>query len=244
MYIRRKKKAILVKRKNNKKLENVYIATLLKNIESLGFTLSREIIDVLETFSITQIEDLHNKLVRGLKQFVGAHVLYEPMYPNFPKQVMLASQAELYTNAILHYIGDHIGVRIFPKYEKEKRAKLKDDIKLTVINLGDIDDFNSIFTCLASSKIAISETDKKDVEWFVSNYKDDIKKLLPTEVPLKENIALLGKLLVQYTDIADLFLKRNLKTATDILRFVVALSDGDVSLVTNTRFRNFKRKNR
>ena len=90
---------------------------MLKNIESLGFTLSKEVFDILKTYSISDIGDFYYKIIYDLKKFVGAHVIYEPMYPNFPKQVMHTSKAELYTNAALHYVGDLFGVRIFPAYK-------------------------------------------------------------------------------------------------------------------------------
>jgi len=243
MYIRRRKRIILTK-KDNAELDNVYIATLLKNIESLGFTFSKEIVDILKTYSMEDIENFHHKIVCNLRMFLGAHVVYEPMYPNFPKQIMQASEAELYTNAMLHYFGDLFGVRILPAYKKDKRDSLQDAIKLKVVKLGSIDDFNVIFTRLIASKTSISDADKNDIEWFVKYYKDDIEHLLPEDIPLKENITFLGKLLAKYAKIADSFLKKYLKTATDILRYVTVLFEGDVSLAKNTKFKSIKRRDR
>ena len=40
------------------------------------------------------------------------------MYPNFPSQVMEMEEAELYINAMMHYLGRWFGVRILPNYEK------------------------------------------------------------------------------------------------------------------------------
>ena len=110
------------------------------------------------------------------------------MYPNFPDQVKEASEEELYSNAFFHYLGDWIGKRILPNYEKKQREQLKDQINLKVIGLGNKEDFNSIFTKLISSKTSISEADKKDVEWFVKTYNENIKKLLPDTISLKENV--------------------------------------------------------
>lgn len=240
IYIRRKRKLIISP--STHKLSDEYIATLLKNLESLGFTLSPEIVAILETFSIEEIDLFHKQTSTILKEMLGAHVQYKPMYPNFPKQVMKASDAELYTNAILHYLGDAFGVRILPKYRKNPRGKLMDTVKLKMISLGSIEDFEAIFTNLVSAKTAISETDKSDVSWFIETYKDDISRLLPKDIPLKENVALLGALLLKHTSISEVFLKTYAKIATDILRLITALSDGDVSLAENTKFMNIPRK--
>ena len=35
---------------------------------------------------------------------VGAHIQFAPMYPNFPQQMMDLSDADLYINAIIHYV--------------------------------------------------------------------------------------------------------------------------------------------
>ena len=39
-------------------------------------------------------------------------------------------------------------------------------------------------------------------------------------------------------------IQKYFKTATDVLRLITALSNGDISLASNTKFRNFKRRER
>ncbi|MCW7480013.1 hypothetical protein [Leptospira kanakyensis] len=122
IYLRRKKK-IIIQRKNNQ-LEDVYISTLLKNVENLGYTFSAEIIEILRTYSVDEIEEFYREIIGNLKQLLGDHVNFKPMYPNFPRQVMEAKEAELYLNAWLHYFGDWLGIRILPQYLKEPRPTL------------------------------------------------------------------------------------------------------------------------
>lgn len=161
------------------------------------------------------------------------------MYPNFPEQVMEMSEARLYLNALIHYLTNTL-----PGYEKRERPPLLDHTELRVIELGSREDFESIFPRLAGSGTSLSAEDKKDLAWFVAQYRDDIARLLPPEVPLKENIATLGAQLLRYTSLADSFLADKLKTATDVLRLAVALSDGDVSLAEPVKFTKFKRSER
>lgn len=242
IYLRRKNKLYL--EKENNKLDNIYIASFLKNIENLGYTFSPEILDIISTLSIETLTSFYNQTINDLKLMVGAHVEFKPMYPNFPQQVMNASQSELYFNAMMHYLGDWIGTRIMPEYTKNKREDLKDKIKLKTIGLGNINDFEKIFIMLLNSKTSISSTDNKDLEYFVISYGDNIVRLIPEQIPLKENIALLGAYLIKYTKSGEHILLKYLKTATDILRLITAMSEGDISLAVNTRFTSFSKKQR
>ncbi|MFN0200205.1 MAG: TerD family protein, partial [Bacteroidia bacterium] len=168
--------------------------------------------------------------------------------PNFPTQVMEASDAELYLNAIVHYLGDWIGARILPNYKKLKREPLKDKIALKVIDLGTEAEFCKICENLLASKTSISETDKADVTWFVENYGDNLQAIVPAAIPLKENIAYFCALLlknnIKSLEKVENYVASFIKTATDVLRLAAAMSNGDVSLAEPTKFVKFKRAER
>lgn len=234
IYIRRRNK-IFVERGADNLPEN-YIAALLKNIQSLGYTFGENLIETLKTLPLAQLTDFYHETVKNLREIVGAHREYNPMYPNFPQQVLEIPEARLYLNAILHYITNRL-----PQFEKKERIPLLDDAALKIIDLGTIADFESIFTKLAAANGSLSATDKADVKWFVENYKDNVFRLLPDEIPQKENTAFIGGLMIVNTETAEEFLKSKIKTATDVLRLAVAMSDGDVSLAKATKFRQFKR---
>jgi hypothetical protein len=234
IYIRRRNRVLIEKGADN--LPENYIAALLKNIESLGYTFSENLIERLQTLSLEQLTDLYHEIVKNLREIVGAHRQFNPMYPNFPQQVLGMSEARLYLNAIIHYLTNRL-----PSFEKKERIPLLDDGSLKVVELGTIEDFESIFTKIAASNTSVSATDKTDLKWFVENYRDDILRLLPDDIPQKENIAFIGGLLITNTEDAEKFLQAKIKTATDVLRLAAAMSDGDVSLASATKFRTFKR---
>src|SRR5690606_17393504 len=84
-----------------------------------------------------------------LQKMVGAHRSFNPMYPNFPKQVMEASDAELFYNAMTHYFGfwlsdilDDPNLVVLPNYDKEARPLLDEFHELRWIDLGSEEDFN------------------------------------------------------------------------------------------------------
>jgi hypothetical protein len=108
-----------------------YIGTVLKNIENLGYTFSENLIERLQTFSLEELTAFYRDLIKDLREIVGAHREYKPMYPNFPQQVMDTTEVRLYINAIVHYITNRL-----PNYEKRERMPLSDNVKLTVIETG------------------------------------------------------------------------------------------------------------
>jgi uncharacterized protein (DUF3820 family) len=88
------------------------------------------------------------------------------------------------------------------------------------------------------STTSISQFDKDDLSWYLST--QDFK--LPNAIPHKEVLAHVTGVLLDTghsNKLAPLY-----KTATDVLRLAVCMSDGDVSLAENTKFRTFKRPER
>lgn len=241
MLLRRKNKVNLPKRSMGHeagRAEKAMAVSIVKNVESLGFTFDKELFENLLTYPKNEIEMFYTDFIAKLKPLVGADKEYNPMYPNFPRQVAEASDAELFINAILHYwtFGEWM-----PEYEKDERMPLFDETKLTVLTVGNTNDILDIFKNLVSSKTNLSAQDKADIEEIIATY-SNFYDYLPDEIPLKENVALIGKLILNKAAIKNATaIQKYYKTATDILRLVTALSDGDISLATDTKYRSLRR---
>lgn len=234
----RRKNKVIVERGNEVNPNSQYIATIIKNIEALGYTLSKELFEALQTLSRDDLQKFYLELVPILKKLVGADVIYKPMYPNFPESVMELEYVDLFINAIVHYWSDGT---LYPNEKREERLPLFDATKVKIIDIGTVEDLHEIFNNLCQSKTSISQTDKEDFEWIFKN----MQVKFSDEIPLKENVALIGKLYLEnYSLATSRDIQKYFKTATDVLRLITAMSDGDISLATNTKFRNFKRKER
>lgn len=223
--------------------EKAMLCALMKNIQSLGFTFSKELLGELVHFDRTLLEGFGVGLIAELKKKVGADVEYAPMYPNFPTQVALASDGELFFNAVIHYLS--FGT-ILPEYEKKARFPIIDSLTLTEIKLCAPDFINEVFRNLLQSKTSLSEQDKEDIELLVRILPNSLD-LIPDTIPLKENVALFGRILIKSVPsptYAVPKIQKYFKTATDVLRLAVALSDGDLSLAEDTRFKKFNRPTR
>lgn len=218
------------------------VLIMMKNIESLGYTFSKDLIEVIRYFNEKAQNNFYKELVACLKEYTGADKVWNPMYPNFPQQVAEMDDWELFVNAIVHYIS---GGTLYPKYEKDERLPLFDSPDLTVIDFGEDKDLDEIMSNLITSKTSLSETDKADMIWLIQNI-GVIANELPEEIPFKENVAVICKLIMDNTSEVEWYniLHKYLKTATDILRFVTYLSDSDVSLASDTKYKSLSRKQR
>ena len=240
---------ILLRRKNKvilgigtaKVANDRCITTIMKNIEELGYTFSREVFDVLRTYSVNELTEFYLELKAALMKLKGANVVYMPMYADFPKGVMDAHFSELYINAMVHYWSDGI---LYPKNHRKRvndRLPLFDDTKVKVLQLGSEADVRQIFDNICTSRTSISRTDREDIAYLFET--ENMK--LPDNIPHKENAAYISALYLQKNPLASVSgLRKYIKTATDVLRLVTAMSDGDVSLAENTRYKSFTRRQR
>lgn len=240
IYLRRANKLIVNRGDGSDRLPKVYLATAMNNIAYLGFTFSHPLMEAVRTLSLKQFEALYAQLVADLKKLAGAHVDYKPMYPDFPIQVMQETDAELYLNAICHYLT--LDRR---EYAPADRVPLPDQVSLKVIDLGSKADFHTMIGRMIQAKTSISETDREDIDAAIECADpDELEAMLPSDIPFKEQVGFVAGSLLKHGKANVERIGRYIHTATDVLRLAVAWSGGDVSLAGATRFRKLKRSER
>jgi hypothetical protein len=220
------------------------VASAVREVTAFRCVLSELLIEQIGMLSATELKHWLCDIVTVLRRQTGAHVQHRPFYPDFPEQVLTASEAELYLNAVIHYLT----LWRLPPTENSRLPMLEGNFIARVIEPGSVSEFESLLEPLVSSRTSLSEEETADVVWFVREYKSDVFRLLPEVVPFREIRAQLGGALLLHAAgdaRVDAFLKRNVETATDVLRLAVALTGGDVSLATaTTRFKAIKRSMR
>lgn len=236
IYLRRKKKIIVEQGQNE--LPVSYLAAALRNLESLGYTFSLELLGKIRTLSEGEFFQLYSQIVTVLKDMIGASRRYKPMYPNFPGQVMEAGEGELYLQAIIHYLTWELPVHVV-----KKRLPMLKESQLKIIHAGNDEELLQIGMNLLRAKSSLSVQDREDLEGLIQEY-DGIAAALPPEIPQKENVAIAASILLKYDKLPPEFFAQYCKTATDVLRLAAALSDGDVSLAEPAKFRKFRRSER
>ncbi|NMX55117.1 TerD family protein [Pseudomonas sp. WS 5146] len=217
------------------------VASAVREVAAFRCVLSEPLIEQIGTLSATELQQWLREIIGVLRRATGAHVHHRPFYPDFPEQVMTASEAQLYLNAVIHYLT----LWRLPPTEHARPAILDGNLISRVIEPGDVSEFESLLEPLVSSRTSLSEEETADVLWFIRKYKSDTFRLLPEAIPFREIRAQVGSALILHVTgdaRVDAFLERNVETATDVLRLAVALNRGDVSLTTAlTRFKAMKR---
>ena len=89
-----------------------------------------------------------------------------------------------------------------------------------------------VFQSFCARTQAMGEKDRTDLISIISDCKESVFGWLPEDIPVKENIALIFGTLFRECEPSQVFpvAKKYLKTATDVLRFIITSSGGDPSL--------------
>lgn len=217
------------------------VATMDINLRTCGYKLHPDVLREIENcYFQEEFFGLYDVLMTNVLRQKGADKNYHPMYPNFPRQVMEMDESELYFNAVLHYASYG---RLMPNSTPKKMIPLLDNRKLIEIDWGHKEDLYSIADGLMQSKTNLSSQDQNDLMMILKMPK--YNNPCVDEIPLKENVALVFKALVEKEEFDPIdYTKKYVKTATDILRIIVGLSDGDISLSRPSRIKHFDRKTR
>ena len=81
----RRKNKVIIEKGSAAETDNCAIASIMKNVEALGYTFSRALYERLQTLSRSELQGFYLELVPLLRNLVGANVVYQTMYPNFPQ---------------------------------------------------------------------------------------------------------------------------------------------------------------
>lgn len=201
----------------------ISVATLQAHLMQWGYMLDEEAFTQLSKSDLSFIEKFNNEVITYLKEITGGKRNYQPLYKNFPSEVMSMSDFELYLNAITHYWSNGTWEPSTVEYEKPIKFE---KIKYKMIKYGTFERFSRIFTDLVSINQSLTPSDLEIVKFFVENGE---KLVFPNVIPFKENLCtVIGECLKSNRNVNEL---ENLKlTTTDVLRIAVHMSGGNISL--------------
>lgn len=207
----KKNKVFLPSEKDDNNISKEMFLVFKADLLQLGYSVDSLLEKELYKLNKHAFTSLYFFIISTLKDSLGDNVSYQPLFQDF----INSNNSETF---------------VIPKIE------YKDPKFLTV---GYNSDLENIFTNLVSSKTNISEFDKEFISLFIFSYKEKSLKFIPDNIPLKENIALISKNLFSFLDEKDIviFLKKHISTATDLLRLITSLSNGDVSLKEPVKFK-------
>lgn len=227
-------------------------------IMSVGFKLSKDSIEYLSTLADEDIKKYVFNITKAIQELVGDHVSHNAYFIDFPKNV--PDTVKFWKECIIDALNNPesaekisnqlqtgiINLLDLPKYGKYQHsyedliAAHKQFIpiiehSMTVLHLGKPiqEEVKNLYYSLAESIIPLNKT---DLDLLQRLAKIHLMNSQPPSIPLRENKAVINqvRLHFNYALLVD--------TPTDILRLSCLLSDGDVTLLENTRFKSFPRK--
>lgn len=178
-----------------------------------GYMLSEELYNDLLSSDVIHVKSLYVSILTYIDEHMG-NGNFKPLFDGFPVSVMNMSDMEFYENQLLHYFSNGTFI---PSIEPIKNKIEFERPNYIIINKGSNDDFCNIFTKLCASTVALTPQDQSIFDFFINHYASDLR--LPTEIPMKEMACKLIDLNIYVP-----------KTVTDVLRYAVFLSGGDISL--------------
>lgn len=221
---------------------DVAVASIVKNITSFGFLPNLEMVEKLRNTDYKNIVSWYLDIKPVLIDVIGLREHMEPLYKNFPEEVMSTDGAEMYIASLIYLLSHNT---ISPS-EAKARPELDEFCNLIHIEVANQEAFDSIFTNLLSSKVSFGEADVSDVAFYIE-HDERFGDKLPETIPNKENLVSLTNMVIDrfgYEDYRTQSLTNVYKTATDVLRLATAMSKGDVSLKNKTTYKHFNKAER
>ena len=245
---------ILEEMKNNDpelyEKRKMYVTVLNMDMQSLGFKLSPAAFNAVMNATETELDHIYRDTIDSLKAIRGADVNYRPFWPGFPDQTADMSNIDRYFAAILHYLS---GGTIVPADNIDRSRPLPsvDFHTPKEVGVGNDEDLEVLLSTLLNQSISYSHNDKEDLknllEYENGHNRRGFMRLLSKHIPEdfinKENLATSTALSINVNKNTFAIFESKYKTATDVLRFLCAVSDADPSLkgVEGVKFRNLSK---
>ncbi len=216
-----------------KAIDRAALATIIANITHYGFALTHQGFEALAKASAADIEAWWLDLEQALKAVTGddKNMAEHVVYRNFPAEVLAMDEADYWFRQILMYWGVPNDL---VREDEVARDAMDEEVQLRVLQLAQPEALGEIYASLL--RLGARWTPGQWAQ--VAALAPRLHSVVPAASPFKENLIRLAALLL------DLGHPPQLCTATDVLRLAAALSEGDVSLRENTKFRSFKRRER
>ena len=225
VYVQEQKLNIEKASRNNT-LSIAEMATITKKFQGYGYTFEKKLAQTIFKVDRDYAIDLCREMLENIEDFKSDKG-YEVFYKDFPKEVMNMEEADIYINQMLHYWFGYIPKHKNLKnknigYEKNELAQL---VELSHLKLVADSDIEKLFYNLLSSNVTLSSQYLEYV-WFLSNgFSEKELEEYSENILMKETLTTLSSYVWEKRKI----LIGNFDTATDVLRFITKLSNGELN---------------
>ena len=225
VYVQEQKLNIEKASRNNT-LSIAEMATITKKFQGYGYTFEKKLAQTIFKVDRDYAIDLCREMLENIEDFKSDKG-YEVFYKDFPKEVMNMEEADIYINQMLHYWFGYIPKHKNLKnknigYEKDELAQL---VELSHLKLVADSDIEKLFYNLLSSNVTLSSQYLEDVCFLSNGFSEKELEEYSENILMKETLTTLSSYVWEKRKI----LIGNFDSATDVLRFITKLSNGELN---------------
>lgn len=227
-------------------VEEKYVYSANLKLSQDGFTMSKELIDACLKASHKDFMILWGVLSKAASKYRTLIERTKPIWPNFPTDAMEASLVELYVVNLLHFLS---AGEWAPGFDVTKVAPglIMPTASLKVIPAANEDSAAELVAEMYMRNTPLSAEEAADIAAMMKNadVADKVYALLQGKtLKCKESIALYVKDSFPFGKTNNDTVVKQVNSARDVLRIAAAMSGGDVSLATVSRYKSFNRNER
>lgn len=214
------------------------LGTTFSNFAYYGFVPSEAAVRRMAAMTSGELERFWSEIEPSLKKITGADKKMDRfvVYKNFPKEVLEKTEEEYWVAQILMYVG--FPNELFTEDEK-RREPLREMPKLKVLSPAEDFPEYGIFESLKAMPSKWTDRQKEHAEYAMKSM--GLGSVSVSEYGFKLN-GISAATIMLATRGAEAMVE--LSDASDALRLAAALSGGDPSLRTKTKFKKFSRPER
>ena len=207
-----------------------YALTLNRNLSCYGYTLSKDLLEETSKLSKYQVKRVWDMLSTSVENVLDVESFRDRtlFYPNFPEEVMEKSDAELYLNSLIYYIGSAFGVdaqeSLVEEPVKRTPALNLSDKPLKVIENGSLTDvYDLMDERIHGLSMSKEQEDELNILRKIASgcFIDAVNN--GREFASKENLVKTMNML--YESGYSSFAERLIKDTPDVLRFIALRSN-------------------
>lgn len=208
---------------------NPLIMNMQLELMRYGYMFDAESLCCLSLMDNDKLEEYAKDVIGYLEDAYGDGC-FVTLFGDFPHTVLRMSEMEMFFHQIIHYLSGGTYSPAMPSCDDAELAMLhsqydnrvlKDSYKK--ISPISYSDFAEYFRTLLTAQQSLTSYDKDVVKYLCENYKKlgvGFYDCFPEDIPFKETLCLVLANTSEYMP----------KTITDVLRYAVYISDGDITL--------------
>lgn len=211
--------------------------TFNRKLAAYGYSLDKDLLEKIAQMPKEKLGQAWNIMAQSIERVLGVESFRDRtlFYPNFPKEVMGKSEAELYLNSLVYYIGNAFGIDTQKGIVSQKCASELDFIykDLVILSEGTLKDIRDLMDQRIHG-LSMSRDKEEDLVWFANHYPSSfVACAIHNNKPYSSKENLVKTVSLLYDLGAKEYATCMIKDTPDVLRFIAHRSNQNMEEAHN-----------